>query len=106
MGVEASLAFGHEFSRTNEGIEGWADQIGFPLRTFRDRLQAAAVLLVVQLILDDAQQPLIELQQGLYLRLVLRIQVLLPLYLFNDALHRPAQLFVLLLQALRHIIIL
>lgn len=76
-------------------------EVGFAFRSFRDGLEADPLLsVVIELVLDDSQQPLIEFEEGLYLHLMLRVEFLLLLDVFQVVLDLPLDHRVLALQGL------
>lgn len=65
-------------------MQRWSSQIRFPFRPLRYGLKADPLLPgIIKLILDDPKQSFIELEEGLYLGLMLGIQ----LFLLLDLLH-------------------
>lgn len=76
-GGRTSLTLGHQPLALHQRVHGRPNQVGLPLGSLGNRLKAARVLLVVELIFDDAEQALVELQQRFDLALVLGVQLLL-----------------------------
>lgn len=76
----SSLTFGCELPCLDERMRSANYEVGFAFRSFGDGLQADPLLsVVIELVLDDSQQPLIEFEEGLYLHLMLGVELLLLL---------------------------
>lgn len=75
-----SLALGPELPGLDEGVRGANDEVGLAFGPFGNGLEADPFLpVVVELVLDDAQQSFVELEEGFDLHLVLGVQLLLLL---------------------------
>lgn len=76
-------------------------EVGFAFRSLRNGLEADPLLpVVIELVLDDSKQPLIEFKEGLYLHLVLCVQLLLLLDVVEVVLDLPLDHRVFALQGL------
>lgn len=83
-GAASPLTAGHYSLGLDEGLHV-ADEVGLPFGSFRDGMEGEVVLLVIDFVLDDEQQPLVELEKGLYFCFVLLVHLLL----FLDLLQHP-----------------
>lgn len=65
-------------------------EVGLAFRSFRYCLKADPLLsVVIELVLDDSQQPLIEFEEGLYLHFMLGVELLLLLDVIQVVLDLP-----------------
>ena len=65
-GAASPLTVGRHSFGLDEGLHGVADEIGLPFRSFGDGVEGEVILLVMDFVFDDEEQPLVELEKGLY----------------------------------------